>query len=277
MKRIAFLPHNNLYIQHMKTSQKYNMQVQHYHDAYEIYLQLDGKRYLFFDNICYTLERGAVVIVKPFDIHYAESRESDFYERYVINFHDGDLSVILDDSEIQYLLDKLDSCVLQLDEWQTKALTEDFRRIDEFSKENGVLSKKSLHSALIQLLDRVLSFTGAERAAGGKSVAPYIEKAIKYINMNYRDNLTLDGICEAVSTSKYHFCRSFKTATGATAMEYLNNVRLTKVHNLLLNTKMNIDEIADLTGFSSAVNLTRAFKKVYGSSPRDFRKLKKNG
>lgn len=275
MKRIAFSPHNSLYIQHMKTSQKYNMHVQHYHDAYEVYLQLDGKRYLFFDNICYTLERGDVVIVKPFDIHYAESRESDFYERYVVNFHDGDLAVVLNSSEIQYLLDRLESCVIHLEEVQTKALAEDFRRLDEFSKENGALSKKSLHSALIQLLDRVLGFAGIERTAGGKSVAPHIEKAIKYINMNYRDNLTLDGICETVNTSKYHFCRSFKTATGATAMEYLNNVRLTKVHNLLLNTKMSIDEIADLTGFLSAVNLTRAFKKVYGSSPRDFRKLNK--
>lgn len=75
--------------------------------------------------------------------------------------------------------------------------------------------------------------------------------------------------------SKFYFCRKFHSTTGATVLEYLNNLRLTKVHNLLLSTKMSIDEIAVSTGFSSAVNLTRAFKKVYGNSPRDFRKLKK--
>lgn len=38
------------------------MSVQHYHDAYEIYFQLEGKRYVFLDNICYTLKRGDVAI-----------------------------------------------------------------------------------------------------------------------------------------------------------------------------------------------------------------------
>lgn len=62
MKRMAFSPHGNIYVQHLKSSQKHDMSVQHYHDAYEIYFQLEGKRYVFLDNICYTLKRGDVAI-----------------------------------------------------------------------------------------------------------------------------------------------------------------------------------------------------------------------
>lgn len=58
MKRTAFSLHNELYVQYLKSENKHNMSVQHYHDTYEIYLQLSGKRYLFYDNTCYTLERG---------------------------------------------------------------------------------------------------------------------------------------------------------------------------------------------------------------------------
>lgn len=58
MKRTVFSSHNELYVQYLKSENKHNMSVQHYHDTYEIYLQLSGKRYLFYDNTCYTLERG---------------------------------------------------------------------------------------------------------------------------------------------------------------------------------------------------------------------------
>lgn len=43
MKRTAFSSHNELYVQYLKSENKHNMSVQHYHDTYEIYLQLSGK------------------------------------------------------------------------------------------------------------------------------------------------------------------------------------------------------------------------------------------
>ena len=48
MKRTAFSSHNELYVQYLKSENKHNMSVQHYHDTYEIYLQLSGKRYLLY-------------------------------------------------------------------------------------------------------------------------------------------------------------------------------------------------------------------------------------
>ena len=41
------------------------------------------------------LKQGDLVILKPFDIHYMESRDIDFYERYVLNFSGDMLSGIL--------------------------------------------------------------------------------------------------------------------------------------------------------------------------------------
>ena len=75
MLNAVFFPFSEMYINHVKSSEKYDMKIQHYHDAYEIYLQADGERYLFLDDICYTLKQGDLVILKPFDIHYMESRD----------------------------------------------------------------------------------------------------------------------------------------------------------------------------------------------------------
>ncbi len=275
MKGTAFSPHDGIYIQRLKTSQKHNMSVQHYHDGYEIYLQLDGRRYLFYDNICYTLERGDMVIFKPFDIHYAESREVDYYERYVLNFKEEELRSILSESEHHFLFEKINGCVIHLGEEQTETICDYFQRADEYSNQKSVFSKTLLQTAVFQLIVKAIEYTEGSLEVKGEQIEPNIIKALRYISKHYTENISLDDISEKAHMSKFYFCRKFHSTTGATVLEYLNNLRLTKVHNLLLSTKMSIDEIAASTGFSSAVNLTRAFKKVYGSSPRDFRKLKK--
>lgn len=272
MRRTAFSPHDQFYINHLKCEKKYNMSVQHYHDAYEIYLQLDGTRYLFYDNICYTLKQGDIAIFSPFEIHYAQSRESDYYERGVINFHKEKLSSILSDDELFFLFDKLKPGVIHTSENQLNKILEFFNNLNDYSKKSGFLSEKLLYSELIQLLCYILSITDSGTAIGSNSVSAPVIAAIEFINKNYMHNLSLDEICTAIGMSKFHLCRTFKSSTGATVMEYLNNLRLTKVHSMLFDTACTLEEIAEKTGYMSAVNLNRAFKKIYGMSPRQFRK-----
>lgn len=275
MKRTAFSPHDNLYINYLKNTKKHDMPVQHYHDMYEILVMLGGKRYLFCDNYCYTMERGTMAVFKPFEIHYAESRESDFYERYVINFRLEALSPLLSGNELHVLEEKLNSCVIDLTEEQTVLLCRLFKQADECSRLKGFLSEKLLLSAVLLLVMYAAGLSeGAETLSGG-TADPQIVSVLKYINEHYRSVVTLDDLSDKVGISKFYLCRRFHEVTGATVMEYLNNVRLTKVHNMLLNTKNSIDDIAFETGFSSAVNLSRAFKKLYGVSPSEFRRTKK--
>ena len=272
MKRTAFSPHNDLYIQYLKNTEKHNMPVQYCHDMYEIYLQLGGRRYFFYDHTCYALERGDVAIIKPFDIHYGESRESDYYERYVINFNDEGLRPLLSSEELNMLRERLSPCVIHLTEEQTQEAYRLFRRADEYSARNGFLSKKLLCSAVLQVIMHITDCAGEFTVIKGKSADPQIVSALKYLNTNYKSGITLDDVAAAVNTSKYHLCRRFHDTTGATIFEYLNNLRLAKVHNMLINTDCTIDEIVKETGFSSSVNLTRAFKKLYGIPPTEFRK-----
>ena len=275
MKRTAFSLHNELYVQYLKSENKHNMSVQHYHDTYEIYLQLSGKRYLFYDNTCYTLERGDLAIFAPFDIHYAESRESDYYERYVVNFRLEDMSKILDSGEFHLLKQKINPCVVHLTEDRTQKVFELITRVDEYYNRKGLFSDKLVYSAMLQLLVYVAECIDDETATDGEKISPQIIEVMKYINKHYAEDLNLDNISDIACMSKYHLCRKFKEATGATLLQYINNVRLTKVHSMLINTDMPIEEIAECTGFSSSMQLTRVFKSVYNIPPRTFRKNQK--
>lgn len=103
-----------------------------------------------------------------------------------------------------------------------------------------------------------------------------IRTALTYINQHYRENPGLEEIAGACNVNKYHLCHTFKEITGATMLEFLNNVRLSKAHSLLMDTGYSMEEIARETGFSSSLNLSRVFKKAYGMAPTQFRKRKES-
>lgn len=273
MKGTAFSPHEGIYIQHLATTQKNNMAVQHYHDAYEIYLLLDGKRYTYFDNNCFTLQRGDLVLFKPFEIHYSESREVDYYERYVLNFQPDMLQGVLSKEELYFLLGKFSSGVMHLTEEQTVLICDYFKRIEEYNGQGGFLTEKLKCFEVVQLFMKLLQFAERAEQICGEQIEAQIVSAIQYIKEHYRENVTVEDIAAAAHMSKYHFCRKFHEITGATAIEYLHNVRLTKVHYLLQNTKLSLGEIALETGFQSADSMSRVFRKNYGMSPRTFRSI----
>lgn len=68
---------------------------------------------------------------------------------------------------------------------------------------------------------------------GGRQIPAQIRTALTYINQHYRDNPGLEEIAGACNVNKYHLCHTFKEITGATVLEYLNNVRLSKAHSLI--------------------------------------------
>jgi AraC-like DNA-binding protein len=65
-----------------------------------------------------------------------------------------------------------------------------------------------------------------------------------------------------------------KKSTGSLPKQYLLDLRLNKAEDLLLSTKLNINEIADQTGFDSIYYFSKRFKKKNASSPTSFRTKK---
>ena len=214
-------------------------------------------------------------ILKPFEIHYTESRESDSYERYIINLPVPVLHSLLTEGETRLLLHKLDSCVLHLSDAQAAEVLEHFKKADACHNRSGFLAEKLLCSVILQLLvllGELLEDAGAQDTLDGKSIQPEIVSVFHYINTHYQENITLDAAAGLVHMSRYHFCRLFGSATGATFLEYLYNVRLSKVHQLLLDTRLPLSQIAEKCGFTSTAHLSRVFRDAYGVSPREFRK-----
>lgn len=276
MYHTAFVPYDTLIINYFESSIKNDMKVQHYHDTLELYLQTCGERYLFLSDICYTLRPGDLYLLKPFELHYTESREADYYGRYLLNFSEEQLSLLLTPQERKSLMRKLDSGVYHLTASQFNTVRGLFRHIKETDRASGLLAPKLQYTYVFQLLMELSHLLkespGQRESVEASNIRPELTDAIHYLNSHYQEQLSLDSVAEAVHMSKYHFSRLFHRATGATFLQYLNNIRLTKVHRLLLETRLPLTEIAKRTGFTSAAQLSRVFSGVYHASPTDFRR-----
>lgn len=98
-----------------------------------------------------------------------------------------------------------------------------------------------------------------------------LHKVINYISANYAQNIYLEEIATVAAMTPPAFCRFFKTRTNKTFSLFLNEVRISKACQLLINGEAPIKQICYDVGFSSLTNFNRTFKNFKGTSPSSFR------
>lgn len=94
-----------------------------------------------------------------------------------------------------------------------------------------------------------------------------------YISKNYHDpDLSLKKISEEFSISESYFSYLFKAETGRNFSEYLEELRMQQAIQLLKETDIPLSELYHHLGYNNPNSFRRAFKKVYGASPKEFRR-----
>lgn len=99
-----------------------------------------------------------------------------------------------------------------------------------------------------------------------------IKIILNYIHKNYNQKLTIKALAEIADFSEYHFIRFFKKHTGQTFVQYLNNYRLEKAVEFLINTKLSVTDVSLETGFENISYFIKTFKRRYYVTPEQFRK-----
>ncbi|MNM45655.1 MULTISPECIES: helix-turn-helix transcriptional regulator [Clostridium] len=101
-----------------------------------------------------------------------------------------------------------------------------------------------------------------------------IKKSIEYIEDNLDNKIELKELADKAFLSKYHFHRVFHSVVGEPVAEYIRKRRLKEAASELVTTDNKIVDIALKYQFSSQEAFTKAFKRIYGVPPREFRTSK---
>ena len=78
-------------------------------------------------------------------------------------------------------------------------------------------------------------------------------------------------VSKVVNLNPVYFSCLFRNATGVNFTDYVHDLRVKKAKELLCDIRVNISEVAYLTGFANARHFSRTFRKHVGINPSDYR------
>ncbi len=101
---------------------------------------------------------------------------------------------------------------------------------------------------------------------------PLLEKAKKFIESNYQQDISIEEISKNVGMSQSLLFKLFRTEERSTPMKYLQEIRIEKARSMLIRGDMKIYEIAQTCGFSDVAYFCKVYKNKTGYPPAVYRR-----
>ena len=143
------------------------------------------------------------------------------------------------------------------------------RLIEEYTNGDSY-SSVLIISKIYEILGLLYRCCLTEKSAGNISDEKF-KIITQYISEHFTEELTLDKLSRMFGYDRSYFCRTFKSVTGLSPINYINISRLEKAKNMLSQSDTKISEISLLCGFSDPNYFSRCFKRQFGISPGAYR------
>lgn len=153
----------------------------------------------------------------------------------------------------------------------------DFERMEKdfrFALENFA-GDRSSRMAVLSIFYRIMSVVFPQlKYTSIPKLDKRIKKAVEYIDLNYRQDISINHLARLCNMSVSYFYNIFKKSVGMTPIAYKNKVCINHAALILINEPHKlIEEISAELGFYSSTYFRRVFKDITGRTPREYRKL----
>jgi len=244
----------------LTTNQTYHYFPKHYHETYSIAMLIHGVKDFHTNTDGGILHKCNIATMNPYEVHYGHSVKEEGWKQLVILFDEHSTGKFAEENELKRKTLEFSESVKE-----DTPLRSNIQNICM----NVVTAETDLEK------DHYLEMLMAEIYSNEKMInisSPYINKrgigkTVSLMNDTPAAKLSLQELAETAGMSKFHYLRSFKAATGLTPHAYLNITRVEKARRYLITTDKSITEIAHECGFADQAHLTRAYKKIYGTTP----------
>jgi AraC-like DNA-binding protein len=122
----------------------------------------------------------------------------------------------------------------------------------------------------------IQQITGHMIPSGSSTGHPLVDHALTYVDRNFAREMDDRHVSDHIGLSTSHFRFLFKQTVGVPFHKYLIALRLERARQMLLQTEIPVQEVAESVGFKTLVHFSRAFTKKFSVSPTTMRKSKKH-
>lgn len=100
---------------------------------------------------------------------------------------------------------------------------------------------------------------------------------VRYVELNYRKNITLQDIATELHANQSYLSRLYKSCSGVNLFDDIQHRRIEKAKECLAASNWKVQAVAEYVGFEDSAYFSRVFKKETGMSPKEYRNaLEKN-
>ena len=136
---------------------------------------------------------------------------------------------------------------------------------------NGLNKAESFQELSILTSGFVKNLTEAVASISYSGNSQIIRLAIQYVNEHFKNKISLKTVAGHLHTNPSYLSMLFKQEMGITFTDYLNQIRINRSCELLVNTNLNLIDISFQVGYDDQSYYTKMFKKLKGVTPKNYR------
>lgn len=245
----------------------------HWHNSLELLYMKSGLMDVGINSRTYALKKGDLIVINSGDIHFTRCLNSSFVlalqipypllkthipEYHYVRFQAADGSPVLNpDACCPGVRDILDELYLLVRDTP-----------DGYTLRFSALIYDLAYRLTRSCLTRVSS---SSRKKSDRNLER-LEQVTAYVKSHYTQPISLEDGASVLSLNPEYFCRYFKKHMGVTFLEYVNSIRLSHIHQDLLETDEAISALLERHGFLNYRLFVRMFREAYGCSPSALRR-----
>ncbi len=249
----------------------------HCHDFYELYIHLQGAEYYSVDNQTYMLKPNQLLLLPPFRMHGLMANNTlKNYERAFIYLSPAFMKTLgCGQVDIEQLLGDMierDRFIFDMTEENARECASHIRQVYLNSKANTLWDRFTdithLLTAIRIMLETAHSQSGSPPAV---KVNPLMQEILSYIEAHCAEQLSLKSLAERFNISQSSLSHQFLRYTNHSVYEYIIYKRVMMAKQRLIED-VPPGEVAFLCGFGDYSNFLRAFERISGKSPSQYRR-----
>ena len=144
---------------------------------------------------------------------------------------------------------------------------------DKFAYAKQAIAVRALDYLLKPYKEQELVFAveDAIRQVSARSTPLPPREMLSFIEAHYREDISMQDAATALRYSDAYFCKRFKQCFKVNFSAYLNEYRVGKARQLVLDPRLSLKDVSTACGYADANYFTRVFKRITGKTPSEYR------